>query len=218
MDNTLASQRIVRSSLHDTLVSHLRDQIMRGDLRPGDKLPEQKLCERFGVSRTPMREAVKVLAAEGVLRLVINRGAIVAETAMQALDVDELRICPWAVREGLILHRFDRLMRDHDVVGDAYVGVGSVELLSREVNRVPGAALAVVLHEEATTPLAGLEVPATGEVLVVVGPEGGLSPEELAGLTAAGAVAVRLGAEVLRTSTAGVVAVGAMLARTPRWG
>lgn len=86
MDNTLASQRIVRSSLHDTLVSHLRDLIMRGDLRPGDKLPEQKLCERFGVSRTPMREAVKVLAAEGVLRLVINRGAIVAETTPQEIE------------------------------------------------------------------------------------------------------------------------------------
>ena len=86
MDNQLASQRIVRSSLHDTLVSHLRDLIMRGDLRPGDKLPEQKLCERFGVSRTPMREAVKVLAAEGVLRLVINRGAIVAETTPQEIE------------------------------------------------------------------------------------------------------------------------------------
>ena len=88
MNNELASQRIVRSSLHDTLVSHLRDLIMRGELRPGDKLPEQKLCERFGVSRTPMREAVKVLAAEGVLRLVINRGAVVAETTPQ--DIEEL--------------------------------------------------------------------------------------------------------------------------------
>ncbi|RKW71336.1 Ppx/GppA phosphatase family protein [Galactobacter caseinivorans] len=64
-------------------------------------------------------------------------GAIVAETAMEALDVDEVRVCPWALREGLILHRFDRLMRDHDVVNDAYVGVGSVDLLSRDVNQVP---------------------------------------------------------------------------------
>lgn len=81
-------QHIVRNSLHDTLVSHLRELILKGELRPGDKLPEQKLCERFGVSRTPMREAVKVLAAEGVLRLVINRGAIVAETT--PAEIEEL--------------------------------------------------------------------------------------------------------------------------------
>jgi DNA-binding GntR family transcriptional regulator len=82
------SQHIVRSSLHDTLLIHLRELILKGELRPGDKLPEQLLCERFGVSRTPMREAVKVLAAEGVLRLQINRGAIVAETTPE--DIEEL--------------------------------------------------------------------------------------------------------------------------------
>lgn len=43
-------------------------------------------------------------------------GAIVAQAAMEALGIQELCICPWAVREGLILHRFDRLLRDHDVV------------------------------------------------------------------------------------------------------
>ena len=52
---------------------------------------------------------------------------------------------------------------------------------------------------------------------MVVGPEGGIAPEELAALEAAGARTVRLGAEVLRTSTAGVVAVAALLARTDRW-
>jgi 16S rRNA (uracil1498-N3)-methyltransferase len=77
--------------------------------------------------------------------------------------------------------------------------------------------LAVVLHEEASTPLAGLDVPASGRVAVVVGPEGGLTADEVAAFTGAGAVAVRLGAEVLRTSTAGVAAVAALLSRTPRW-
>jgi 16S rRNA (uracil1498-N3)-methyltransferase len=79
-------------------------------------------------------------------------------------------------------------------------------------------ALAVVLHEEATTPLSSVTVPATGLVAVVVGPEGGLTAEEVATFEAAGAVAVRLGPEVLRTSTAGVAAVAALMARTPRWG
>jgi 16S rRNA (uracil1498-N3)-methyltransferase len=82
---------------------------------------------------------------------------------------------------------------------------------------VAAADLAVVLHEEAATPLAGLDVPSHGRVLVIVGPEGGLTGEEVEAFTEAGAVAVRLGSEVLRTSTAGVVAVAALLSRTPRW-
>jgi len=82
---------------------------------------------------------------------------------------------------------------------------------------VAGADLAVVLHEDATAPLSAVHVPASGRVVVVVGPEGGITPDELAVLTDAGARVVRLGAEVLRTSTAGVVAVAALLSRTPRW-
>ena len=83
---------------------------------------------------------------------------------------------------------------------------------------VAGADLAVVLHEDASEPLAALPVPAEGRVVVVVGPEGGLTDDEVATLVAAGGRAVRLGPEVLRTSTAGVVAAAALLARTPRWG
>ena len=81
-----------------------------------------------------------------------------------------------------------------------------------------GADLAVVLHEEATTSLGAVPVPPEGRIVVVVGPEGGLTGEEVDAFVAAGAVSVRLGAEVLRTSTAGVAAVAAILSRTPRWG
>ena len=80
-----------------------------------------------------------------------------------------------------------------------------------------GADLGVVLHEEAAVPLASLDVPASGRIVVVVGPEGGLTDEEVAAFAAAGAQPVVLGAEVLRTSTAGVAAVAALLSRTPRW-
>jgi len=78
-------------------------------------------------------------------------------------------------------------------------------------------ALPVVLHEDAEQALAGLEVPHAGDVTVVVGPEGGLTDEEVARLTDAGATAVRLGPSVLRTSTAGVAAAAALLSRTSRW-
>ena len=80
-----------------------------------------------------------------------------------------------------------------------------------------GADLAMVLHEDAVTPLSAVTVPARGSAVVVVGPEGGLTDDEVAAFAAAGADAVHLGPEVLRTSTAGVVAVAALLARTPRW-
>lgn len=83
--------------------------------------------------------------------------------------------------------------------------------------RVSGAALAVVLHEAATAPLTALTVPTVGEVLVIVGPEGGVDDRELARFIAAGALSCRLGPEVLRTSTAGVVALAALLSRTSRW-
>lgn len=80
------SEHIVRNSLHDTLISHLRELITQGELSAGDKVPEQQLCERFGVSRTPMREALKVLASEGVLQLLPNRGAIVARISEEEIQ------------------------------------------------------------------------------------------------------------------------------------
>lgn len=85
------------------------------------------------------------------------------------------------------------------------------------VSLIASADLAVVLHEDASVSLASLPVPASGAVLVVVGPEGGLTDDEVAAFVDAGAQSVRLGAEVLRTSTAGVAAVAALLARSGRW-
>ncbi len=82
---------------------------------------------------------------------------------------------------------------------------------------VSEADLAVVLHEDASTTLAALEPARTGRVVVVVGPEGGIAPDELVAFEQVGARAVRLGSEVLRTSTAGVAAVSALLSRTSRW-
>jgi 16S rRNA (uracil1498-N3)-methyltransferase len=76
--------------------------------------------------------------------------------------------------------------------------------------------LAVVLHERARRPLAELDIPRTGTVAVVVGPEGGMTDGEVVAFRAAGAQAVRLGAEVLRTSTAGAAALAALSMR-PRW-
>ncbi|MFF0391271.1 16S rRNA (uracil(1498)-N(3))-methyltransferase [Kitasatospora sp. NPDC004615] len=80
------------------------------------------------------------------------------------------------------------------------------------------ASFAAVLHEEGSLPLATAELPASGEIVLIVGPEGGVSPEEIAAFAEAGAKPYRLGPSVLRTSTAGVAAGALLLGRTGRWG
>ena len=77
-----------RASLHDEVVERLRDLIVEGALEPGARVPERELCARFAVSRTPLREALKVLASEGLLELLPHRGAQV--TRLTAADLDEL--------------------------------------------------------------------------------------------------------------------------------
>jgi 16S rRNA (uracil1498-N3)-methyltransferase len=77
--------------------------------------------------------------------------------------------------------------------------------------------VALVLHEAASVPLAGVALPQAGHVVLVVGPEGGLTDDELTAFAAVGAAGVRLGPTVLRTSSAGAAAVAVVSARTPRW-
>ncbi|MDG9705157.1 16S rRNA (uracil(1498)-N(3))-methyltransferase [Streptomyces sp. DH37] len=79
------------------------------------------------------------------------------------------------------------------------------------------AAFAAVLHEEGSEPLATADLPAGGELVLVVGPEGGVAPEELEAFAEAGARPYRLGPSVLRTSTAGTAAAALLLGRTGRW-
>ncbi len=79
---------IARRSLHEELSARLRDMIVEGALPLGSKIPEKLLCERFGVSRTPLREALKVLASEGLVSLTPNRGASV--TPLTRGDLEEV--------------------------------------------------------------------------------------------------------------------------------
>ncbi len=90
-------------------------------------------------------------------------------------------------------------------------------LVARVAAVVDAGGVAVVLHEAATAPLRDVALPVRGDVLVVVGPEGGISDRETEALTAAGAVVSRLGPHVLRTSTAGPVALALLADRLDRW-
>lgn len=79
-------ETIKRPTLHEELVERLRNLVVEDKLKPGEKVPEKELCESFGVSRTPLREALKVLASEGFIVLQANRGARVAEVTRQELE------------------------------------------------------------------------------------------------------------------------------------
>jgi DNA-binding GntR family transcriptional regulator len=79
MDTPLEAIRIERASLHNTVVSRLRDMIIEGRIAVGERIHEGQLCELLGISRTPLREALKVLASEELVDLVPGRGAMVRQ-------------------------------------------------------------------------------------------------------------------------------------------
>lgn len=78
--------RLVPNSLHDEVAARLRDRIFAGELLPGSFLDEVQLADQMAISRTPLREALKVLTAEGLLRHEPRRGCFVNEVTEQDLD------------------------------------------------------------------------------------------------------------------------------------
>ncbi len=78
--------RLVHNSLHDEVAAKLREQIFAGTLAPGSFLDEAALCDSLEISRTPLREALKVLTAEGLLRHEPRRGCFVNQVTEQDLD------------------------------------------------------------------------------------------------------------------------------------
>lgn len=153
------------------------------------------------------------------------------ELAVEMLtELGVQRIVPWAAQRSVAVWRGERATKSHakwsatarEAAKQArrpwFPVVAPLATTKDVLELVAGAHSAAVLHEEAELRLAEVALPVDGEVLLVVGPEGGVSPEEIDAFAAAGAPAVRLGDEVLRTSTAGVAAVAALLARTSRWG
>ncbi|QOZ27301.1 GntR family transcriptional regulator [Bradyrhizobium sp. CCBAU 51753] len=76
------------ASLHGEILLRLRDHVVEGNIPDGARVPERQLCEMLGISRTPLREALKVLAAEGLIELLPNRGARVRQLGQR--DIEEL--------------------------------------------------------------------------------------------------------------------------------
>ena len=152
------------------------------------------------------------------------------ELAVEVLtEVGVATIVPWAAARSVAVWRGERAAKSlgrwrataHEAAKQArrpwFPEIADLASTEEVVRALAEADLAFVIHEGAEQSLGAFEVPLIGSVVVVVGPEGGLTDEEIAAFTDVGAHAVRLGTEVLRTSTAGVAAVAALLARTPRW-
>ncbi|MFY9892002.1 MAG: 16S rRNA (uracil(1498)-N(3))-methyltransferase [Streptosporangiaceae bacterium] len=89
--------------------------------------------------------------------------------------------------------------------------------LAAATSRIAAADSAILLDPDAQVPVTGVPLPADGEIVLIVGPEGGIAPREDEAFRAAGAVPARLGPTVLRASTAGVVAAATVLSRSGRW-
>jgi 16S rRNA (uracil1498-N3)-methyltransferase len=154
-----------------------------------------------------------------------DRGELAVEMLTE-LGVDE--VVPWAASRSIAqwrdargakaLDKWRRTAREAAKQSRrAHVPVIAELASTAQVVERLGAATGLVLHEAATAPLAGAALPSSGEVVLVVGPEGGISEDELAQFAAAGGQAVRLGEAVLRTSTAGVAALAALSVRLDRW-
>ena len=154
-----------------------------------------------------------------------DRGELAVEMLTE-VGVDE--IVPWAASRCVAVWKGDRAAKSlakwrataRESAKQArrtwFPEITDVVGTEEVAKRLEKASVPVVLHEAASGPLADLPVPGRAEIVIVVGPEGGISDEELAAFAAVGAEPVRLGSSVLRTSTAGVAATAALLART-RW-
>lgn len=184
------------------------------------------------------RDAVSVLIdeagteSEPAPRLVLAQALAKADRDELAIEVaTELgvdAVIPWQAERSIVQWRGERAEKARakwrGVLHTAAKQARRVRLPVLEesattrqlADRVRRCSLSLVLHEEAAVPITEVELPSCGDVLIVVGPEGGISPAEVDLLTAAGARTVRLGPHVLRSSSAGPAALAVLSARG-RW-
>jgi 16S rRNA (uracil1498-N3)-methyltransferase len=209
-------------------------------VRPGERFyvadgaGRRVLVEAEHVDRTAVRGRVLEVADEPAPqpRFVLVQALAKGDRDDQAIEaatelgVDE--VVPWQAERSVVVWRAERAQKSlakwRAVVTRATKQSRRARMpltsdpvdLAALLGRARDAALTLVLHEDATEPLAGVALPESGDVLVVVGPEGGITDRELAALTGAGALPVRLGSTILRASSAGPAALAVLSARS-RW-
>jgi 16S rRNA (uracil1498-N3)-methyltransferase len=211
-------------------------------LRAGDRVDVTdgagELAECVVATAAPDRLELAVQARRSVPtptpRIVAVQALVKGERSELAVElltevgVDE--IVPWAAQRCVMRWIPDRSARRWaQVAAEAakqarrahWPLVGELATTAQVAERLDKAASAFLLHESADTALASqlpaAPSPQTGEVVIIIGPEGGVTDEELAALTGAGAQAVRLGPTVLRSSTAGCAAAAVLMTACGRW-
>lgn len=194
-------------------------------------------CVVGEVGKRALKATVETLTFESqpqprftlIQALAKNDRDVMAVEVGTELGVDE--VVPWEADRSIVRWRGDRAAKAERKWRNTLIaatkqarrsrmpGLGAVADRAAVVARIEAADLALVLHESAAHPLSALGadgLPDSGEVLLIVGPEGGISADELDAFVAAGAQSVRLGSTVLRTSTAGSAAI-AVLSSFSRW-
>ncbi len=208
---------------HAATVQRLRagEELLLGDGRGGTATAQVTAVGRGALDLTIRTRGYteppdpRLVVVQGIAKG--DRGELAVQ-AMTEVGVDE--IVPWAAARSVAKWKDDRPLQRWRVTAReaakqarrSWVPVVSEPVTTARLASRAG--LLLVLHEEAAAPLSAVELPPSGEITLVVGPEGGITPDELAAL---GGVPVRLGREVLRTSTAGVAALSALSVRIGRW-
>jgi 16S rRNA (uracil1498-N3)-methyltransferase len=206
------------------------EELMLGD---GHGSIATAVVTAVGRGRLVVRIRARTYQQQSDPRLVVVQGIAKGdrgELAVQAMtEVGVDAIVPWSAARSIVQWHGERGARARrrwvDTAREAakqaqrawLPDVTEPESTDTVTRRVAGATGALVLHKQAAAALSTVELPRTGQIMVVVGPEGGVTPEELATFERAGAIPVRLGAGVLRTSTAGVAALAVLSVRLARW-
>jgi 16S rRNA (uracil1498-N3)-methyltransferase len=215
-------------------------QVVR--LRPGERvdLVDGQGRRLEGVVRSATRERLEVVVdrvvqePEPAPRIIVIQALAKGDRGEQAVaamtEVGVDVIVPWSAEHCVTRWSGERAERGVDkwratarasAKQSRRTRIPEVPSLHSTANLGPWLSYAVLvlcLDESAQDPIAGMEMPDRGDIVLVVGPEGGLSDAERDYLVAHGARLARLGPSVLRTSTAGPVGAAVVLARTPRWG
>jgi len=192
----------------------------------------EAVVERVGAGELHLRLRAIVQEPAPGSRFVLVQALAKGDRDEQAIEaatelgVDE--VVPWQAARSIVIWRGERAAKSRRKWESVVMAaakqsrrarvprVSGPANLAAVIGRIESAALALVLHEEAERPLAGIDLPASGDIVLIVGPEGGIAPDELSAFVAAGAVAVRLGPHVLRSSSAGPAAL-AVLSAAGRW-
>ncbi|MUL45706.1 16S rRNA (uracil(1498)-N(3))-methyltransferase [Mycobacterium sp. CBMA293] len=210
-------------------------------IRPGEELD---LSDGAGtLAHCVIEDAVKGRLTARVLSTAVVPAAVPSVTVVQALPKSErselaIELATEAGADAFVAWQSERCVARWDGAAKVEKGLRRWAAVARSAARqsrrpyVPsvsgpvstaelassiGAGVTLVLHESAEVPLREVISSSVAAVTLIVGPEGGITDGEVAALVAAGAVAVRLGPSVLRTSTAAAVALGALGVLTPRW-